>query len=220
MKRFNRIVSCAVAAGLMAGAAVKAQGGVVIGDALYAPMDIKMVVSYTNDHGAFKKASLNNKDLLALSGNNGPGNKLAAGPANEIFVIHVGGGNADVVANLTQSDDAELNVTPYISNQKERRHGFETAEQGSFELYFYQYFEGLGAPVGVFKWYGNYQLSMRVSGDSQGHREFIRFHGENAIGETYKENVTVYPTYYYDYLPARGCVQFEGRGQFNTPLLN
>jgi len=143
MKRFNRIVSCAVAAGLMAGAAVKAQ-----------------------------------------------------------------------------SDDAELNVTPYISNQKERRHGFETAEQGSFELYFYQYFEGLGAPVGVFKWYGNYQLSMRVSGDSQGHREFIRFHGENAIGETYKENVTVYPTYYYDYLPARGCVQFEGRGQFNTPLLN
>jgi len=114
MKRFNRIVSCAVAAGLMAGAAVKAQGGVVIGDALYAPMDIKMVVSYTNDHGAFKKASLNNKDLLALSGNNGPGNKLAAGPANEIFVIHVGGGNADVVANLTQSDDAELNFTPYI----------------------------------------------------------------------------------------------------------
>jgi hypothetical protein len=80
------VLICALTMGLMTFAPGKSQAGVVIGNQLYTPVKLKLVVTYYDANGNFKKLSIAAKDILNLQGYP-PGDQLAVGPAGDVYVI-------------------------------------------------------------------------------------------------------------------------------------
>ena len=110
MKLTQGILGCALAAGLMAFAADKAQA-VIIDGVNYVPFNLKLKASF-EDGDKIKKHSFTSKDALQDAGFNGKVT-LALGPGastNEdaavfdVYVIQNNGKNSTVMANLTTSD--------------------------------------------------------------------------------------------------------------------
>src|ERR1700722_18520694 len=98
MKLIKGILGCALAAGLttLVTSQAQASGHVVIGDELYSPLNIKLVVSANDpDTGKIKQHSVNSKDALKDLGFTAKG---------EMFAIQIGDGGIGDVFVITKTE--------------------------------------------------------------------------------------------------------------------
>ena len=87
--KLNQILMCAAAAGAMAFVSHQAQAGVVIGNNLYTPMNIKGTFSYVNNvksPGKILQVTFTSKDILKYE-DYPKGTMLAVGPGQDIYAI-------------------------------------------------------------------------------------------------------------------------------------
>jgi hypothetical protein len=94
----NKVLMCALAAGLMAFSADKAQASskLVIGGSLYVPISIKGTFSYDAGAGKIKQKTTTSKEVISKLGY-AKGTMLAIGPSSDVYAIKDG----VVLANLT-----------------------------------------------------------------------------------------------------------------------
>jgi hypothetical protein len=122
--KLNSILGCALAAGLMAFAADKAQA-VVISNQLYIPFNLKLKGTY-NDAGKMKKSSFTSKNALTDAGFNGKVT-LALGPGTgentfDVYVIQNNGKNSNVIADLSTNGVMSVEPSGIVFTDKGNTH--------------------------------------------------------------------------------------------------
>lgn len=204
MKFTQIITGCALAAGLMVVASNQAQAGVVIGNQLFAPANVKAKITYL-DNGKYKQMSFSNKDVLSNSGYDDKGNSLAVGENGDVYVINQH--DEDVVADLNTEGYVESYWDEYLYTEKETKNGYDWKSQGYADLYFYDNnIEGDGnSYVNI---YGNYKEKGSYSENKKNISESWSAKLQNAPAEAYDYSSG-------DYMPGSGSLSASGDGKLD-----
>jgi hypothetical protein len=127
------ILICTLAMGLMTFAPGKSLAGVVIGNQLYTPVSLKLVVTYYDANGDFKKLTIASKDILNLQGYP-PGDELALGPLGDVYVID----KNTVITDLTATGFFFMNFNQLLlSSPQQNNGGFKFTELGILSVNYY-----------------------------------------------------------------------------------
>src|SRR6185369_13727692 len=126
------LLACAI--GLMAFTASQAKASTVIGGQLYLPLSLKVVLTYYDNNGKFKKLTISTKDLLLALGY-AKNNQLASGPGGDVYVID----KSTVVADLTAGGffSVQLNQLLYSETHPKDGEAFSFTESGLLTMNFY-----------------------------------------------------------------------------------
>ena len=139
MKLIQGILSCALAVGLMAFATNQAQAGVVIGNTLYSPLKIKLVIGTYNKNGRIKKVSITARDVLKMLGyHNNVQLAINTGSSNnnkdDVVVIN----KDSVLENLTAEGILTADVNELLDSSTSGNSGRSTYNSsGVLSLSFY-----------------------------------------------------------------------------------
>ena len=203
------IMSCALAAGLVA-FAPQSQAGVVIGDSLYAPASFKMTYSYVDAKGKVQKVSLKNKDVLGSLGANyynfPKGTQLAYGSDGDIYAIS----KSAELADLSADGYIFVNTSSYSSQEIPGKNGaYKYAETGLIEVGLFSDDNGFGDNYYDFEVSGTYSVKYSQTADS---KKFIYGVTESVttstlIGEGYDNDLSG------DAYPVTGTVSASGSGK-------
>ena len=145
----KHILGCSLVLALTASVVGKVEAGVVIGGQLYTPLTIKLVVTYYNSNGKFKKATITSANILNVKGYKG--DELARGPGGDIYVLD----KSTVVEDLTADGYLTANFDVLLYSETSQTQGsvvlinsaFKYTESGVLGLDFYsnpQFDEGGG----------------------------------------------------------------------------
>jgi len=127
----NKILMGALAAGLMAFAADKAQA-VVIGNDIYIPLNIKLSVSYYDANGNIKQARVTSKDVLKQAG--APKGTILASDLYypyDVFVIN----KTTIENDLTTDGNVTMVWSDTLDNTVDGKNGaYKYQEAGLLEI--------------------------------------------------------------------------------------
>jgi hypothetical protein len=130
----------ALTVGFMTFAAGPARAGTVIGGQLYAPLSLKLVFTYYDSTGKFKKLTVSTKDVLVALGY-GKKDQLARGPGGDVYVLD----QNTIVSDLSASGFLTENLNRLVYNETSHSNGgvvllnsaFNYSEAGVLDLKVY-----------------------------------------------------------------------------------
>jgi hypothetical protein len=197
----NKMLSYALAAGLMALALGKAQAGVVISNTLYLPLNIKMTASYVNADGKIKTAKVTAKTILFEIWDFPAGTMLAIAPNNHVYAIS----KTEVLEDLTAYTYFYFgrDLLLYTSTGNK----FDTA--GLASLYFYSDFDSGTDSDYWFQTTGTFRLGGTDSDvNSDGYyKESVKLRINDLGGVGYNDDVSG------SALPVTGSMSGSGSGK-------
>ena len=136
MKLTTGILGCALVAGLMTFAADNAQAGVMINNALYSPLSLKLTIGVYNSKGQIKKVSVTSKQILKTL-DLPKGSQLAINTGNvennEVYVIT----KDSVVGDLTANGILTADLNELLDSGSKGDSKFKYQSSGVLTLNFY-----------------------------------------------------------------------------------